>query len=170
MLILTSQNYEQIINLANNMRNKSEQNLIPMNKQPPEVQRELSRKGGRNSGKSRREKRAMADVLRMMIEQPIPANQRNAVQALKKLGISSADATNAALINLQLVNLALSNSVDNKTKLRAIELIHRFIDGQKVDVTTNGKDVAKEPLVVQVIDSREQVDKQDNEDTDNEDL
>ncbi|WP_337377982.1 hypothetical protein, partial [Prevotellamassilia timonensis] len=45
-----------------------------------------------------------------------------------------------------------------------------FIDGQKVDVTTNGKDVAKEPLVVQVIDSREQVDKQDNEDTDNEDL
>lgn len=65
------------------MRNKSEQNLIPMNKQPPEVQRELSRKGGRNSGKSRREKRAMADVLRMMIEQPIPANQRNAVLALK---------------------------------------------------------------------------------------
>lgn len=152
------------------MRNKGEQNLIPMNKQPPEIQRELSRKGGRNSGKSRREKRAMADVLRMMIEQPIPANQRNAVQALKKVGISSADATNAALINLQLVNLALSSSVDNKTKLRAIELIHRFIDGQKVDVTTNGKDVAKEPLVVQVIDSREQVDKQDNEDTDNEDL
>ena len=35
----------------------------------------------------------MADVLRMMIEQPIPANQRNAVQALKELGISSADAT-----------------------------------------------------------------------------
>ncbi|WP_444355656.1 hypothetical protein [Prevotellamassilia timonensis] len=137
------------------MRNKSEQNLIPMNKQPPKVQRELSRKGGRNSGKSRREKRAMADVLR---------------KALKKLGISSADATNAALINLQLVNLALSSSVDNKTKLRAIELIHRFIDGQKVDVTTNGKDVAKEPLVVQVIDSREQVDKQDNEDTDDEDL
>ena len=126
-----------------------------MNKQPPKVQRELSRKGGRNSGKSRREKRAMADVLR---------------KALKKLGISSADATNAALINLQLVNLALSSSVDNKTKLRAIELIHRFIDGQKVDVTTNGKDVAKEPLVVQVIDSREQVDKQDNEDTDDEDL
>ena len=167
---LTSQIYKQIINLANNMRNISEQDLVPMNKQPPEVQREFSRKGGRNSGKSRREKRAMADVLRMMIEQPIPANQRNAVQALKKLGISSADATNAALINLQLVNLALSSSVDNKTKLRAIELIHRFIDGQKVDVTTNGKDVAKEPLVVQVIDSREQVDKQDNEDTGNEDL
>lgn len=141
------------------MRNKGEQNLIPMNKQPPEVQRELSRKGGRNSGKSRREKRAMADVLRMMIEQPIPANQRNAVQALKKVGISSADATNAALINLQLVNLALSSSVDNKTKLRAIELIHRFIDGQKVDVTTNGKDVAKiqsDPLQLHIVTSTDE--------------
>lgn len=141
------------------MRNKGEQNLIPMNKQPPEVQRELSRKGGRNSGKSRREKRAMADVLRMMIEQPIPANQRNAVQALKKVGISSADATNAALINLQLVNLALSSSVDNKTKLRAIELIHRFIDGQKVDVTTNGKYVAKiqsDPLQLHIVTSTDE--------------
>ncbi len=75
-----------------------------MNKQPPKVQRELSRKGGRNSGKSRSEKCAMADVLRMMIEQPIPANQRNAVQALKKLGISSADATKnySFLMNLHL--------------------------------------------------------------------
>ncbi len=141
------------------MRNKREENLIPMNKQPPDVRKKLGSKGGRNSGKSRREKRAMADVLRMMIEQPIPANQRNAVQALKKLGISSADATNAALINLQLVNLALSSSVDNKTKLRAIELIHRFIDGQKVDVTTNGKDVAKiqsDPLQLHIVTSTDE--------------
>lgn len=169
-LIPIPQKYKQIINLSNNMRNKREGNLIPMNKQPPEVRKKLGSKGGKNSAKVRKEKRAMADVLRMMIEQPIPSNQKKAIESLKKLGITSTDATNAALVNLQLVNLALSNSVDNKTKLRAIELIHRFIDGQKVDVTTNGKDVAKEPLVVQVIDSREQVDKPDNEDTDNENL
>ena len=129
---LTSQIYKQIINLANNMRNISEQDLIPMNKQPPEVQREFSRKGGRNSGKSRREKRAMADVLCVMIEQPIPANQRNAVQALKKLGISSSDATNAALINLQLVNLALSSSVDNKTKLERLNLYTGLLTGKRL--------------------------------------
>lgn len=66
------------------MRNKGEQNLIPMNKQPPEVQRELSRKGGRNSGKSRREKRAMSEILRMMIDQPIDKANATIVSALKK--------------------------------------------------------------------------------------
>lgn len=152
------------------MRNKREENLIPMNKQPPDVRKKLGSKGGRNSGKSRREKRAMADVLRMMIEQPIPSNQKKAREALEKLGITSKDATNAALINLQLVNLALSSSVEDRVKLKAIELIHSFLDGQKVDVTTNGKEVAKEPLIVQVIDSREQVDNPEDEDSDNADL
>lgn len=148
----------------------NDENLIPMNKRPPEVRKKLGSKGGKRSAKARREKRAMADVLRMMIEQPIPSNRKKAREALEKLGITSKDATNAALINLQLVNLALSSSVEDRVKLKAIELIHRFLDGQKVDVTTNGKEVAKEPLIVQVIDSREQVDKPENKDTDNEDL
>lgn len=148
----------------------NDENLIPMNEQPPEVRKKLGSKGGKRSAKVRREKRAMADVLRMMIEQPIPSNQKKAREALEKLGITSKDATNAALINLQLVNLALSSSVEDRVKLKAIELIHRFLDGQKVDVTTNGKEVTKDPLIVQVIDSREQVDKSEDEDTDNANL
>lgn len=148
----------------------NEQNLVPMNKQPPEVRKELGSKGGKNSGKIRREKRAMYEILNAMINQPIAANQKKAREALKKLGINSADATNGALINLQLINLALSGQVDAKVKLRAIELIHRFIDGQKFDVTTNGKDVVKDPLIVQVIDNRNQVDDINDEDTDNENI
>lgn len=150
------------------MANK--QNLIPMNKQPPEVRRKLGSKGGKNSGRKRREKRAMYEILDAMINQPIAANQKRAREALKKLGIDSEDATNGALINLQLINLALSGQVDAKVKLRAIELIHRFIDGQKFDVTTNGKDVVKDPLIVQVIDNRNQVDDINDEDTDNENI
>lgn len=141
-----------------------------MNKQPPEVRKELGSKGGKNSGKIRREKRAMYEILNAMINQPIAANQKRAREALKKLGIDSEDATNGALINLQLINLALSGQVDAKVKLRAIELIHRFIDGQKFDVTTNGKDVVKDPLIVQVIDNRNQVDDINDEDTDNENI
>lgn len=134
----------------------NEQNLVPMNKQPPEVRKELGSKGGKNSGKIRREKRAMYEILNAMINQPIAANQKKAREALKKLGINSADATNGALINLQLINLALSGQVDAKVKLRAIELIHRFVDGQKIDVTTNGKDVTKiqsEPLQLHIVTS-----------------
>lgn len=148
----------------------NEQNLVPMNKQPPEVRKKLGSKGGKNSGKIRREKRAMYEILNAMINQPIAANQKRAREALKKLGIDSEDATNGALINLQLINLALSGQVDAKVKLRAIELIHRFIDGQKFDVTTNGKDVVKDPLIVQVIDNRNQVDDINDEDTDNENI
>lgn len=134
----------------------NEQNLVPMNKQPPEVRKELGSKGGKNSGKIRREKRAMYEILNAMINQPIAANQRRAREALKKLGIDSEDATNGALINLQLINLALSGQVDAKVKLRAIELIHRFVDGQKIDVTTNGKDVTKiqsDPLQLHIVTS-----------------
>lgn len=134
----------------------NEQNLVPMNKQPPEVRKELGSKGGKNSGKIRREKRAMYEILNAMINQPIAANQKRAREALKKLGIDSEDATNGALINLQLINLALSGQVDAKVKLRAIELIHRFVDGQKFDVTTNGKDVTKiqsDPLQLHIVTS-----------------
>lgn len=139
-----------------------------MNKQPPEVRKEMGRKGGYASGRAKREKKAMAEILRMMIDQPIDKANATVVSALKKVGISSEEATNGALINLQLMNLALSSSVDEKTKLRAIEMIHRFIDGQKVDVTTNGKEVTHEPLVIEVIDSREQVIKDDEEDDEEE--
>lgn len=139
-----------------------------MNKQPPEVRRELGRKGGQNSGRSKREKKALAETLRMMIEQPIDKKNEAVVNALKKVGITSEEATNGALINLQLINLALSSNVDEKTKLRAIEMIHRFIDGQKVDVTTNGKDVVQKPFVIEVIDSREQVKKTDEDNEESE--
>ena len=138
-------------------------NLIPMNKQSPEMRREMGRKGGYASAKVRREKKAMAETLRMMIDQPVDTNNQAVIKALRKVGIKSEEATNAALINLQLMNLALSSSVDEKTKLKAIELIHKFIDGQKVDVTTNGKEMVKRPLVIEVIDSREQV-RTDDED------
>lgn len=152
------------------MRDKQrEENLIPMSKQPPEIRKRLGSKGGLNSAKVRRERRAMADILCLMMNKPISKSHVAAKKALAQLGITNKDATNGALINLQLVNLALSSQVDARTKLRAIEMIHQFIDGRKVDITSQGKEIAKEPLIVQVIDSREQVDNED-EDTDNEDI
>ena len=136
---------------------KKEVNLIPMNKQSPEVRRELGRKGGIKSAQVKRSKRAMADVLAQMINSPLPIEKGKAMEALRKMGVNGEEATNGALINLQLLNLALSNQVDNKTKLKAIELIHKFVDGQKLDVTTNGKEINQAPLLIEVIDKREQV-------------
>ena len=152
------------------MRDKREENLIPMSKQPPEVRKQLGSKGGFNSGKVRRERRAMAEILCLMMNKPISKSHAAAKKALAQIGISSKDATNGALVNLQLVNLALSSQVDARTKLRAIEMIHQFIDGRKLDITSQGKEIRKGPLIVQVIDSREQVETQEDDDTDNEDI
>lgn len=138
-------------------------NLVPMNKQSPEIRRELGRKGGIKSAQAKKAKRAMAEVLSQMINSPLTLDKSNAIEALHKIGIEGEEATNGALINLQLLNLALSNQVDNKTKLKAIELIHKFVDGQKIDITSNGKDIQQEPILIEVIDSREQVDSETDE-------
>lgn len=142
---------------------KKNENLVPMNKQPPEIRRELGRKGGIKSAQAKKAKRAMAEVLSQMINSPLTLDKSNAIEALRKIGIEGEEATNGALINLQLLNLALSNQVDNKTKLKAIELIHKFVDGQKIDITSNGKDIQQEPILIEVIDSREQVDSETDE-------
>lgn len=144
-------------------RNNSS-NLIPMSERSPDFRKASGRKGGLNAAKARRERKAMSDILRLMIDQPVDKRNDSILNALKKVGITSEEATNGALINLQLMNLALSSSVDEKTKLRAIELIHKFLDGQKVDVTTNGRDVVQKPFVIEVIDSREQVNNEQEND------
>lgn len=142
-----------------------------MNRQPPEIRRELGRKGGRNSAEAKKVRKAMADILNQMINQPLPINQKKARDALRRMGFTADEATNGALINLQLLNLALGGNIDTRVKLKAIEMIHKFIDGQKIDITTNGKDMQREPIVIEVIDSREQVDREttenDGQDTDN---
>lgn len=139
------------------MTKNKDYNLVPMNKQPPEIRKEMGRKGGLKSGEVRRARRAMVDLLNQMVNQPLPTSQKKAREALAKFGFSGEEATNGALINLQLMNLALSNQVENKTKLRAIEMIHKFIDGQKFDVTTDGKSLNQAPLLIEIIDKREQV-------------
>lgn len=134
-----------------------------MNRQPPEIRRELGRKGGRNSAEAKKVRKAMADILNQMINQPLPLNQKKARDALRKMGFTADEATNGALINLQLLNLALGGNIDVRVKLKAIEMIHKFVDGQKIDITTNGKDVKREPIIVEVIDSSEQVDRDTDE-------
>ena len=150
------------------------ENLIPMNRQPPEVRKEMGKRGGLAKARNRRNRKAMSEILKGMLDLPIPKSQAKMRTALKRMGVNAEDASNLALVCLQLINLTMSQNSDAKTKLRAIELIHRFTEGDKLDITTNGKDVAHEPLIVQVIDSREQVDKEEeedrDEDTDNEDI
>ncbi len=145
------------------------ENLIDMSKRSQEERKRLGSKGGKNSAEAKKVRKAMADILSQMINQPLPLNQKKARDALRKMGFTADEATNGALINLQLLNLALGGNVGVRDKLKAIEMIHKFVDGQKIDITTNGKDVKTDTVIVEVIDSREQVDKEtedEEQDTD----
>ena len=134
-----------------------------MSKRSQEERKRLGSKGGKNSAEAKKVRKAMADILNQMINQPLPLNQKKARDALRKMGFTAEEATNGALINLQLLNLALGGNIDVRVKLKAIKMIHKFVDGQKIDITTNGKDVKREPIIVEVIDSSEQVDRDTDE-------
>ncbi len=47
---------------------KGKENLIPVTKRAKDEAREISRKGGKASGKARREKKTMAKIAEMMLE------------------------------------------------------------------------------------------------------
>ena len=50
-------------------------NLIPMNERTKEEQREIARKGGRESGKVRRRKRTMKDAAQLILQLPVGAER-----------------------------------------------------------------------------------------------
>ncbi len=132
-------------------------NLITMAMRSEEERKQLASKGGKRSGEVRRMRRELADILIQMINHPLPKDNRQAREALRKMGISPDEATFGASINLQLINLALNRKADHNTNLRAIEAIYKHVEGEKIDITSGGKELSREPLVIEVIDRREQV-------------
>lgn len=71
-------------------------NLIPMNERTKEEQREIARKGGRESGKVRRRKRTMKDAAQLILQLPVGAEQ---AALLQKYGIAESDCTNLMLLS-----------------------------------------------------------------------
>lgn len=129
----------------------NEQNLIPLNRLPPEKRKEIGRKGGLKKSENMKKRKAMRDIIKEMLDRPISRTQAKTRTALRKMGVSGDDATNLAAVCLQLFNLSMNSQVESKTKLRAIEMIHKIVDGDSIDITTNGKDITQEPLQVHVV-------------------
>ena len=91
------------------MANKGQENLIPMSERTKEEVREIARKGGVNSGETRRKKATMRETLKMMLED-IPIDEDNK----EKL-------TNRELATLGLIKGARrGNSTNYRTILEAI--------------------------------------------------
>lgn len=83
----------------------NEENLIPFNKRTESEQREITSKGGKASGKSRRRKKSMKQVMDMLLQ--MPANTPADWKMLIDMGIDTNDLDEETVNNLLIVNAAL---------------------------------------------------------------
>lgn len=119
----------------------NEQNLIPNSARSPNEIRENGRKGGINSGRARREKRTLKQLIEI-------------VMSKKQTNSKGETETNKMIMVINLCQKAL------KGDLKAVELVTKLsgeFEPQKVEVTgKNGKDLF-DKIEVEIIDKREQV-------------
>ena len=64
----------------------NEQNLVPQNKRTKSEQREIARRGGKASGKSRKNKKYIKEILEELLLMDLPECKLN--EDMRKLGIS----------------------------------------------------------------------------------
>lgn len=119
----------------------NEENLKPFNNRTESEQREIAQKGGIASGQSRRQKKTLSELAKMIAENPAPTAAK---KKLTKMGISDEDANNNACIvaavydkaikgNMQAVDkweqlVTVSKSDESKYELPARVLGKAFVD------------------------------------------
>lgn len=111
-----------------------ENNLIPLNERTKEEQREIAKKGGIASGKARRKKKLLRQILDEIGESRLNTNE--AKDIAKALSINKRDVTYDVAIMFKAVNEALSGNI------KAMEFIrdtrgqnNKNDNGVNIDIT-----------------------------------
>jgi len=94
----------------------NEQNLIPINKRTKSEQREYQSQGGKKSGEVRRQKKAMKETMKMLLNLDMP--ECDGKEELKQLGIADDDLTLQTGILVNQVKKALSGNLDSAKFVR----------------------------------------------------
>lgn len=89
----------------------NEQNLIPINQRPKSEQREYQKKGGKKSGEVRRQRKAMKDTMKMLLNLDLPESEGK--EKLKKLGIKEDELNVQTAILTNQVQRALKGDLDS---------------------------------------------------------
>lgn len=97
----------------------NEKNLIPNNKRTPSELREMTKKGGIESGKSRRRKKTMKEVGNMLLQMQVCDSR--ARKSLKAQGIAEDDMDNITMMMASMIVRAQQGNV------RAAEFIRDTI-------------------------------------------
>lgn len=91
-------------------------NLRSFNQMSPEERKELQRKGGINSGKARRERKAMREQAELLLSLPI--KKQKTKDKIKELGIKGDDLTNQMALIVSMYHKALSGDVSAASWIR----------------------------------------------------
>lgn len=94
----------------------NEQNLIPWNKRTESEQREYASQGGKKSGEVRRQKKAMKDTVKMLLNLNLTDSEGK--EKLKELGIEEEDLTIQTAILTNQVEKALKGNLDSAKFVR----------------------------------------------------
>lgn len=86
-----------------------ENNLIPLNERTKEEQREIAKKGGVASGKARRKKKLLKEIIDEIGESRL--NTDEAIDIAKVLGINKKDVTYDVAVMFKAVNEALDGNI-----------------------------------------------------------
>lgn len=97
---------EDIFLVGGDMAN--EENLIPNYERTPSELREITSKGGKKSGESRRRKKTMKQVMDMLLS--MPASSSDDWQLLCEMGFDISDFSEEEINNMLIVNTALLKS------------------------------------------------------------
>ena len=81
-------------------------NLIPISSRSREERREMGRKGGRESGRVRREKKALNDFVNRMLD--LPVTNETVFNELLSMGIAPEDINNRMLVAVALFRRAVA--------------------------------------------------------------
>ena len=86
-------------------------NLIPQNKRTKSEQREIAIKGGKASGKARREKKNMQQMAEMLLNMEVSKSQQSTKAMMKQLGIKDEDMTYSMSILVSMLAKASGGDV-----------------------------------------------------------
>lgn len=117
----------------------NDENLKPQNKRTKSEQREIARKGGIASGKSRRLKKAITDVAKMIGNLPRHGGDPSDLSSLDDAIAANANLTVDSMILLKLAEKAM------KGDAKAIELYFRIRSGE-----FSGKDTERAANVAKI--------------------
>ena len=106
----------------------NEENLIPINKRTKSEQRELHKKGGISSGKTRRRNKSMKDAMNKLLSLDVSDNNK---QVLKQLGLEENDMNNQMLVMVSAFQKAVNGDVQAMNFIANITGSHAMNETEK---------------------------------------